>query len=153
MTEIIKLSDGQSITVERWRVANGCGDPAMIAAAQSFAGLTGLVYWIYQYQSGDAGALPNVAGCLRDHCLHLVELGKLKRDLVDPVVWATVEELQHPFTERPLSGRCRAIAGGVSKDKWHRAKLCDVVNRLLKLTDQSLEQAERLIKDQIIEAI
>lgn len=131
-------------------LADGCARPDMFAAAQSFAQLKGLPYWTYEYMANnDQRALARIEQLL----LQIVTAGyeQLKPIYRAAVVAVVVQEIQHPITVRPWSGRQRAAAVEIAQKTWSRNKFCEVVDALIKLIDQAFDQAQRLINQQVLE--
>lgn len=130
-------------------LADGCARPDMFAAAQSFAQLKGLPYWVYVYMAGDHRALARIEQLL----LQIVQIAyqQLKPKYQAAVVAVVVQEIQHPITVRPWSGRQRAAAVEIAQRTWANNNFCEVVDALIKLIDQAFDQAHRLLNQQVLE--
>ena len=137
-----------------FRVADGCLRPDMFAAAQSYARLNGLAYWMYEFAANDdQQALEHIASELGTIVQSHAKLKHLKLKYQAAVVAVVLQEIQHPITVRPWSGRVRACSAGIAQKSWSNNKLCEAVDQLIKITDQSLRDAERAIGQQILEVV
>lgn len=147
------MSNQSEIIIEGWRLAKGCGTPQLQAAAQSYANVPPLAYWMYQLQSkGDKQAVRMVVALIAVELKKRVVAGTLKEKHAMPVLACVIDEIQYPITLRPWSGRERAAAAFVGKSTWHDNKLCGHVEAMISLLDKALRQAEEAIFEQVIEA-
>lgn len=147
------MSNQSEIIIEGWRLAKGCGSPQLQAAAQSYANMPPLSYWMYQLQSkGDKQAERLVVALVAVELKKRVEAGTLKDRHAMPVLACVIKEVQYPITLRPWSGRQRAAAAFIAKTTWARSDLCTHVEAMIALLDKALKQAESGIFEQVIEA-
>jgi hypothetical protein len=143
-----------NLILATWQTAAGCNTPVMQAAAQSFARLDQLAYWSYQLATvGDQAAFDHVAACVASGLSALVAADKLSERYAPAVLRAVMYEIQMPCTARPFSGRQRAAAACIAQKSWSRHALCRHVDAVLKQLDAALDRADRLTRDQTIEAI
>jgi hypothetical protein len=143
------------LVLATWQTAAGCNTPVMQAAAQSFARLDHLAYWCYQLAVvGDRTSYEHVSSVVRLGVLVLVDHYKLHHSYANGIVNTIMYEIQMPCTARPFSGRQRAAASEeIAQKTWSRNKMCRIVDAIIKELDAALDRADRLTRDQTIEAI